>query len=172
MSEASKAIKFETIYNEHFKEVFRFLVLRLPSLQDAEDVATNVFEALWQNIDIIDTNASYRMWLYSTARHKLADYLRKYYKLEMQSKSYDDDFAYNNDINVENESLKVKNKYIHLLNKLVEKLNEKDQLFVKLKYKDNLSYTKIAKKMNITEGNAKVMNNRIVKKIKTLWETS
>jgi RNA polymerase sigma factor (sigma-70 family) len=174
MTEREKIEKFKVIYAENFLAIFRFLRSRLPSLHDSEDVTSLVFTELWQKIESIDIQSSYRAWLYQCAKHKLIDFLRKYYKVSIKSISFIEDldseafkYEFYTDSKGDDQN---KRKYTHILDLLVDKLTAREKELIKFKYKENQSYTQIAKSMGITVENAKVINNRTIKKLKRLWE--
>jgi RNA polymerase sigma factor (sigma-70 family) len=60
--------------------------------------------------------------------------------------------------------------YRNNLQILVEKLTSRERLLVDLKYKQNLTIPEVAMQMGLTESNVKVINNRLIKKLRTEWE--
>jgi RNA polymerase sigma-70 factor (ECF subfamily) len=167
--------RFEEIYNKYFKITFRFVYSRISNFQDTEDIVSETFSAVWNTVENIDLNSNVKAFVLKIASYKLTDFLRKKYKIEANFAEIDfeekEEFLeiLNNDQESELKDQKTK-KLKNLLHSLVEELNERDRELVKLKYEDNLTISEIAQKMNISEGNVKVINNRLIKKLKEKWE--
>lgn len=70
-----KADPLDSLFEEHFDAVFRFLSRRLNNADDAKDVAEETFAAAV--LKRCPRGVAPRMWLYGIARRKLADALRK-----------------------------------------------------------------------------------------------
>lgn len=72
----------EQIYRDHVIGVWQFINGRLRGDRDgADDVTATVFMTVTENIDQFDpTRSTAGAWVFSIARHKLADHLRKQYR--------------------------------------------------------------------------------------------
>lgn len=72
----------EQLYQDYVVEVWQFAYHRLRGDRDgADDVTATVFLAVTEEIGRFDSaRASAGAWIFSIARHKLADYLRRKYR--------------------------------------------------------------------------------------------
>ena len=75
-----KVDPLDTLFEEHFDAVYRFLSRRLGNPDDAKDVAADTFAAAV--IKRCPRGVAPRCWLYGIARRKLADALRKQRRYE------------------------------------------------------------------------------------------
>jgi RNA polymerase sigma-70 factor, ECF subfamily len=74
-SRVRKPDPLDTLFDEHFDAVYRFLSRRLGNPDDAKDVAAETFAAAL--LKRCPRGVAERCWLYGIARRKLADALRK-----------------------------------------------------------------------------------------------
>ena len=157
---------FHSFYDLKFRWVANFLSARLTNAHDVEDIAAEVFSVIWQQWSTIDQTSNLDAYLFTIVRNKLNDHLRRKYKfadLNIQIETEDivsDEADYTSNTHV----------YKEKLMSLVGKLDADDQEFFRYKYQENLSSNLIAERLGITKNNVKVRNNRLVKKLKKLWE--
>lgn len=67
--------------------VRRFLLSKLPTEADAEDVLQEVFLAAFDSMTLFRGEAKIRSWILSIARHEVADFYRKRYVRELVEKT-------------------------------------------------------------------------------------
>jgi len=177
----TKEILFKNLYDKNFSRIFRFVYYRVPTKEDTEDILVDVFSALWHSINkntVDEENQEVsNAFLYAIARNKVADLLRKVYKMRFVNVGSD---FFESGLILENsspENLDKEDEYIDrrsyfrkMLSELLEGLSSKEQSLFELKYREGKSYSQIAKRMKISEGNAKVINNRLLKKLKKAWQ--
>ena len=74
---------FEELYNSYADKLFRFLLLRVGSRAEAEDLVAMAFERVLQRIDTFKGKsvASFSAWIYQVARNLLIDHYRRKQKL-------------------------------------------------------------------------------------------
>jgi RNA polymerase sigma-70 factor (ECF subfamily) len=68
---------FAELYQRHVDHVFRFLMLRTGSVEDAQDLTTLTFMAAMEQLERYQPFGHFRLWLLAIARHKTADFFRK-----------------------------------------------------------------------------------------------
>jgi len=156
-------LDFSVIYQQHFKTAYLFVFKRIGNRADAEDIVADSFAAAFKNWP---PSKHYQAWLWSIVRHKLTDFLRRKYQLHSTSAIDLENIPESDSSNASNQS----DTYLTFLEKLVAELSAKDKQFYTLRYREKFTFNQIATQLNITENNAKVINNRIVKKLKTKWE--
>jgi RNA polymerase sigma-70 factor, ECF subfamily len=69
---------FALLYRRHVTNVYRYLLVRVGKIQDAEDLTTQTFEAALQHIDSYQGIGKFRSWLLGIARRKAADHFRQH----------------------------------------------------------------------------------------------
>jgi RNA polymerase sigma-70 factor (ECF subfamily) len=71
------AHSFAVLYQRHLPSLYRYLLRRLASREDAEDVANDVFQRAWRSRDLYGGQGSVRAWLFAIGRRLLADHYRR-----------------------------------------------------------------------------------------------
>jgi RNA polymerase sigma-70 factor, ECF subfamily len=68
---------FAVLYRRHVTNVYRYLLVRVGRVHDAEDLTTQTFEAALQHIASYQGIGKFRSWLLGIARRKAADHFRQ-----------------------------------------------------------------------------------------------
>lgn len=82
--EKGAATKFYRMYAPRLR---RFLVVKLPTEADAEDLLQEVFLSAFDSLPLFRGESSEMSWLVSIARHEIADFYRKRYVREIVEKT-------------------------------------------------------------------------------------
>ena len=70
---------FAELYRRHVNRVYRYLLARTGSVQDAQDITSQTFLAALEGISSYRKEAGFAAWLLGIARRKLADHYRYHY---------------------------------------------------------------------------------------------
>lgn len=157
--------EFKSFYKENYKKYFWFAYKRVGNFEDAEEIVAESFSAIWQNWDNIDKDKNFKSYTFRICLNKLNDFLRRKYNLHLELVDTEilESEVYQG-LQVEDSKPKKS-----ILKNLVEDLSDREKKLIELKYVSNYSFSEIAKELNITKQNAKVINNRIIKKLKQKW---
>ncbi len=68
---------FAQLYHRHVTNVYRYLLVRVGTVHDAQDLTTQTFLAALRNIASYQGVGKFRSWLLGIARRKVADYFRQ-----------------------------------------------------------------------------------------------
>lgn len=68
---------FNELYERHVTRVYRYLLVRVGSAADAEDLTSQTFLVAMENLDKYRGERPFLAWLFGIARHKVADKYRK-----------------------------------------------------------------------------------------------
>ena len=74
----SSSNAFTELYRRHVSNVYRYLLIRVGKVHDAQDLTTQTFLAALENIARYQGKGQFRAWLLSIARCKAADYFRQH----------------------------------------------------------------------------------------------
>lgn len=66
-------------FNEYHPKIVRFILSKLDSEKDAEELAQETFIHCLQHLPLFRGDASIMTWMQGIARHEIADYYRKLY---------------------------------------------------------------------------------------------
>ena len=77
MSTQTELLDTEKIYKEFYPKVYQYLVNRMGSIEDAEDMAQTVFLKVVTKLDTFDgTKSSLSTWIFNITRNTLIDHQR------------------------------------------------------------------------------------------------
>lgn len=80
--------EIERTFAELFDILFRYVRIRVPSAQEAEDIVGDVFAyALRYAYTFIPQKGTLRMWLFGIARHEIMRYWKKQSRKDVQSEA-------------------------------------------------------------------------------------
>jgi RNA polymerase sigma-70 factor (ECF subfamily) len=71
---------FGTLYDRYFAQIFRYLQVRCGNVQDAEDLAENVFIMAWEKLPSFKSRRGqffFRAWLFRIGHNMMIDRFRK-----------------------------------------------------------------------------------------------
>ncbi len=157
---------FSKVYRTIFDDIYGYVYKRIANYADTEDIVEETFIALWESWESIEP-ASTRKYAFGIARNKIADHLRKHYRILVKLSEFKEEEDYGSP-NVAKVKTKL-NEYRTILNELIENLADREKSLILLKYQENKSFLQIAEELKITQNNAKVLHNRIIKKLQKLW---
>lgn len=155
---------FEQLYEQYYTPILRYILKRISSYQDAEDLAANVFVTAYRNYEgYAPTKASPATWLYMICSSRL----KNYYRDRRENISLDDE---ENPVDVSSDELiedaVLMEERSRMLHQAIDRLPERQRQAVRMKYFQNMSAADIAVELGTTAGNVRVMINRSMDKLK------
>lgn len=154
------------VTEEYYNEIYKFCLNRVVRAEDAYDVAHEVFVAMIKRYSKINPN-NIRMWLYVTARHKLADYYKEI-KQTRANVTFIPDIESIDEVSYKpfDEISEAEIEEIKCI--VLSYLSEKERELYVDRFKNLLDYHEIAERYNITEDAARKRVSRLKEKIKKL----
>ena len=154
-------LTIQKIYEEYKQDIFIYLVSLTNDTSLSEDLVSETFLSAIKSINKFKGNSSIKTWLFSIARNKWYEYLRK-----EKSITSLDDMAYSYILgqwNLEEKVIQkdISNRILYLLEH--ESARTKDIVLMRIA---GYSYYEISQKHKISESSARVIDYRAKKKIK------
>lgn len=154
---------YESFYNAYYGLVLGYLKNRTSSYADAEDVAAKVFLYCYEKWESYDScKASQQTWLFMIVRSRWIDFLRS-------SRSHDDIDELDEYLILGDEPL---DNAIRLqairqeLTKALKSLPENQRTAIIMRYFGDYTDSEIARRLNTSEGNIRVLIHRGINKLK------
>ncbi|MCA9355940.1 RNA polymerase sigma factor [Candidatus Nomurabacteria bacterium] len=146
---------FKILYDALFDKVYKYIKVRVKNENDADDICQEVFVSLWNNMSdfIYISKAHFYGYVFTIVKRKIYKYRKFFVQYSDLSKTY----SLEEDINLDSHE--------DLL-KCVSSLSKRYKEIIELRYFLDLDFDSISFVMNISEGNARVLHNRAVKKIR------
>jgi RNA polymerase sigma-70 factor (ECF subfamily) len=134
---------FRRIYLAYIRPIYRYIYSKVGEVRQAEDLTAQVFLAALESLPRYRHNGHFAAWLFSIARHKVADYFRS----QRSEISID---AVNEVSNKKGDPLStiIQSEEVLQISKLIHQLDEPDQELLQLRLVAELNFTEIAKLMH------------------------
>ncbi|HOU76143.1 MAG TPA: sigma-70 family RNA polymerase sigma factor [Candidatus Dojkabacteria bacterium] len=166
MLNKTSAENFSQIYESNFKKIYRFFYYKTNSIQDSEDLTSEVFIAFAENINKTNINND-TAFLYGIAKNIFFNYLkRKKYTITVDWDTFDFYEYVENTFHkkVKSQSLDEKVK------KYIPKLPTKQRIVAELRFAQKMSLIEICQRLNKSMTYVKTTQNRAIKKLKFIVE--
>ena len=167
---------FGQLYDRYVKAIYRFVLLKVPSKEDAEDITSDVFLKTWNYLQEHHDVQQIRALLYKIARNTIADWYRA--RSSNPSRSFtvtfqtDETTSYTEgseqgDDGRGREIMEVRAELSIVMGRL-ERLKDDYRDILMLRLIDNLPFSLIAEIMERTPGNVRVLYHRAKKALDAL----
>lgn len=156
---------FGLLYDYYQPKIYRFVILKVGHREEAEDITHQVFLSAWQNIkNYKHKGFPFSSWLYRIARNQVIDHYRTRKVTsaldEIQSEYVISPAVAHLNIDRDAEVTKVM--------EAVSQLESNYQDVIIMRFVEDLSIKETAAAIGKTEGAAKLLQHRAIKKLKTL----
>jgi RNA polymerase sigma-70 factor (ECF subfamily) len=162
--------RFEAIYDQHVTAIHRFVYARVGNRPDAEDLTGQVFMRAVEQLDLDRPAAQITAWLYRVAQNAVADYWRAFYRLPQvgveQVAGAWEPVMPQPDPHAEADA----DRAATAVRRLLSRLPQQYAKVLELRFLHRLSVAETASRLGITNGNAKVLQYRALRKAALLVE--
>lgn len=174
---------FAKIYDRYVEALYRFTLLKLPSVEEAQDITAETFTKTWHFLQENREVKHIRALLYRIARNLIADYYRQLPTskgVELVRVTIGEEFASNvkergsdpreislGDSGREREAIEARAE-LSLIIKQLERLKEDYRDVVTLRLVDGLAFEDIAAILGKKRGNVRVIFHRAMKTLREL----
>lgn len=139
---------FEKVYNLFCNRIYNFIHLSILNNEDAEEIVQEVFIKIWDERINLDVDKSFKSFLYTIAKNKVNDHLRKVLQEKKYLESLIGEFSIaDNDL----EKIVDYRETQKVIRELVSMLPVRRREAFELSRFKNKSYREISKEMNISE---------------------
>ena len=147
-----------------YRETVYYMLLKMvKNSYDAEDLTIEAFGKAFKNLDHYTENFAFSTWLFKIAVNNSIDFLRR--------KNSAPQYCDHESATLENDLMNIHNPYKQenpevlfmekqkekIMRQIVQQLRPKYRVLIELRYFDELSYEEIAKELNISLANVKIL---------------
>ena len=158
-----RSLDKDKIYRDYQGKVYGYILSKVNSPQDAEDITADVFLKVYEKLDTFDeTKASLSTWIYTITRNTLTDYFRTRKVLEEMPETVEDE------VSVEDEVCNAE--MLETLADALETLEERERDIIILRFYCGKTLKDISAQMGISYAYVKVLQNNAFAKIKNFFE--
>ncbi|WBL34922.1 sigma-70 family RNA polymerase sigma factor [Tepidiforma flava] len=151
---------WRVLFEQEMPAIYRYAYSRVPSAEDAEDLASLVFEQAWKSAEHLqDRGLPPRAWLFGIARHVVTEHRRRLFRAPpaVALEAFDTPHA-----GLEGHAEQM------ALAKAVAQLPRADAEVVTLRFLHGLSLAETAEAMRVTVDAVKARQGRALKKLREL----
>jgi len=139
---------FEIIYNEYFSFVSNVALRVVNRVEDAEEIAQEVFLTIYQKLKMFRFESSLKTWIYRMTINTAINYAKKVSRHRKQRVEFTDA------LDIHDESSTIKDKlneeyYEKLITDLLDMLNPDQRACIVLRSIEGMNYQEIAHVLNI-----------------------
>ena len=153
------------LYEHYFPKVYRYVAARLPASEDAEDVTTEVFLRVIDNLHTFTFRGlPFGAWLFRIARNELVSFVRRQ-KVRGNTAELTEsipDLSANHELEIETRLT------IATVREATGHLPEAQRQVIALRFGAGLSVAEAAQALQKTENNVKVLQHKAITKLQTL----
>ena len=158
---------FEDLYRNYYGKVLSYLTYKIGDRNISEDLAGDVFLRCYKNIRKFDeAKGAESTWVFTITKNLL----KNYYRDRKVTSSIDDmdgfDVADEQDVEEEIEQSQRLEEIREFLDREIAKLDSVKRQILMMRYYDEMSSNEIARVMNMTPGNVRVILTRTLKKLR------
>jgi RNA polymerase sigma-70 factor (ECF subfamily) len=163
-AQQGNAQAFARLYDQHVDAIYRYIALRVPSQQHAEDLTEEVFWRAWKALARYRPERPFLHWLYRIAHNlvindaKRAAKHRSYEVMAETGQTLQDDGPSPDDNMFRQED-------IQQLRQALTTLSADEQTLLTMRFFDNASYDAIAPILGKSPGALRVLQHRALKKL-------
>jgi RNA polymerase sigma-70 factor (ECF subfamily) len=154
------------IYQKTFKPVYRYVYSRVGRKNITEDIVSETFLTFIDVIENYNGKSKLKTFIIGIAVNKIRQYFDKVERrneVELKEEILTQDLNSIDDDQLEKDDKKQKTLLKNLAT-VFDQLSQRYQKILKLAYIENLNTKKIAKEMNTSPGNVRVLKHRALKK--------
>ncbi len=161
---------FTQIYDRYITAIYRFVILKVPRKEDAQDISGEVFLRFWHHIQSKKPVKHPRAFLYRIARNLIADFYRFQEKsVSLEDVTFEGVFtsSIHEDLSQNAETIEARGEWALVL-KRMDRLKEDYRDVLVLRLIDGLSFADIAEILEKKPGHVRVIYHRALKAIQEL----
>ena len=167
---------FAQLYDRYVEQIYRFVYLKLPTQEEAQDVTAETFTRVWGYLLSQQNIGNFRALLYRIARNLIADHYRKTTEvLSLDAVTFSNDetstLVQEHGDGGRSAELMAARTEIALLTSKLERLKEGYRDVLMLRLIDQLPFGVIAEILEKKTGHVRVIYHRAMKALKDLDAT-
>ncbi len=149
------------LYKQYYSKLLAFINSKVRNIHDAQDILSEVFIKIYNNIDKLDSDEKITSWIYTITRNAIIDFYRKNNKTptfqELKEESIVDD---------KNQEKSIHDELSKCLKPMINSLPDNYKEVLLLSEIKGLKQSEIANELSLSTANTKSLIFRGKKKIK------
>ncbi|NOZ73134.1 MAG: sigma-70 family RNA polymerase sigma factor [Chloroflexi bacterium] len=156
---------FAKLYDRHLDAIYRYVSLRVPSQQQAEDLTEDIFFRAWQNLKQYRPKRPFLHWLYRVAHNRIVDEQRRKHQQDVSLDALNDAGFTTTAETASPLSTVIAQEEIKKLRQALSTMTPDEQTLLSLRFFEDMSYDEIAPILGKSAGACRVLQHRALKKL-------
>ena len=150
---------FHILYERYHRALYFFALKLSKNRHEAEELVQSSFVAVWETRKSINPSKSFSAYLFSIARNRFYDMLRK----QVTESCYADYVLQQNNMIADDLEKQFEDKELNdIINKLLQQIPKRRLEIFQLNRNENLSYKQIAERLQISENTVDVQIRNVL----------
>ncbi|MBI2638999.1 sigma-70 family RNA polymerase sigma factor [Candidatus Peregrinibacteria bacterium] len=159
---------FSQLYEMYLPKIFAYVTRRIGNRDEAEDLTSNIFVRVLENMKKFDPKkSSFKTWIYTIATRMMIDYFRTHKKKRTESIEMAETIS---DPQKNPHEQAQENQQRQKVLSVIDQLSDRHQRILMLKYFSGLETPELALALGVTENNASVIVHRALKDFQTTYQ--
>lgn len=158
------SVEFDDWYRAHGESIYHFIMRRVPSAEDAEDILQSTYLDAWESRSAYCGSAQPQTWLTAIALNVVRHHVSSSSDLRFVVESIDDHEEALLDTRAPERCMSVKQRFAQFV-EFVKSLSDDQQRMLELLFVDNVSYVKVASILGIPVGTVRSRLSRLRAKL-------
>jgi RNA polymerase sigma-70 factor (family 1) len=144
---AGDLVAYRYLFDNHFADLCNFLRIYLHSKEFSEEIALELFEFVWEKRETLQIRATFKAFLFSSARNRAISHYRKEHRAVFSSLEFNHsiiDDSPTSQLFMESVELR------KIIQTAISKLPDKSRQIYLMTREENLSHKAIASRLGIT----------------------
>lgn len=170
-AQAGEKEAFKQIYDIFYKPVFYYINSRISNYNDAEEITSDVFLTLLENINKFRGESSFKNYVWGIVKNKIKTYIsekKKNHGLLLSDLNLDYEMLPADDALQQNKEYK--NRLRKALNYILKLMRPKYAQIINMRFIKMYTINEVARKLSISVNNVKVLQHRAIKKATEIWD--
>jgi RNA polymerase sigma-70 factor (ECF subfamily) len=146
---------FTFLYNKYYNVIYRNILYIVKQREIAEDLTSETFLKAFKNIEKFEKDISFEMWLRTIGNNHSIDYIRKKKREDALFAESDEEEEINYSDKSTPEFAMIDKEEVKLLSTAISKMRGREQLALKLRIYNEMSYKEISEKLGCSIGAVK-----------------
>lgn len=154
---------FSLLYRRFAARVYRYAYGRVANATEAEEITSEVFLGALQALEGYRPRGSFAAWLFTIARRRCIDHLRRPTDLPLGDETAEDSDCSPASQAIERESME-------RLERVLASLSDEERELLRLRYAAELTHRQIGQLLGRSEAAIKMAMLRLLRKTRARWE--
>lgn len=159
-ADISVPINIDDWYRAHGTAIYRFIMRRVRSSEDAEDILQSTYLGAWENRDSYRGGAQPKTWLTAIALNVVRNHVHRASDYRFIVESIDDHEEALVDTRGPEHCISVKQRFSKFI-EFAQSLSDEQQRMIELLFVDNVSYVQVAGILGIPVGTVRSRLSRL-----------